>query len=41
MARPMSGASGEGTTEVLRALRAFIDEKRLREAPEDDCEWRP
>ncbi|MBY6005634.1 GTPase ObgE [Salipiger bermudensis] len=37
----MSGASGEGTTEVLRALRAFIDEKRLREAPEDDTEWRP
>ncbi|EAU44595.1 MULTISPECIES: GTPase ObgE [Salipiger] len=37
----MSGASGEGTTEVLRALRAFIDEKRLREAPEDDSEWRP
>ena len=37
----MSGASGEGTTEVLRALRGFIDDKRLREAPEDDSEWRP
>ncbi|MCR8547075.1 GTPase ObgE [Salipiger sp. P9] len=37
----MSGASGEGTTEVLRALRAFIDDKRLREAPEDDTPWRP
>ncbi|APZ54291.1 GTPase ObgE [Salipiger abyssi] len=37
----MSGASGEGTTEVLRALRAFIDDKRLREAPEDDTPWQP
>ncbi|MBN9889118.1 GTPase ObgE [Salipiger abyssi] len=37
----MSGASGEGTTEVLRALRAFIDDKRLREAPEDDTQWQP
>ena len=30
----MSGASGEGTTEVLRALRSYIDDKRLRAAPE-------
>ncbi len=37
----MSGASGEGTTDVLRALRAHIEEKRLRDAPEDDSEWQP
>ena len=37
----MSGASGENTTEVLRALRAHIDENRLRDAPEDDETWRP
>ncbi|GGG75783.1 GTPase Obg [Salipiger pallidus] len=37
----MSGASGEGTTEVLRALRSHIDEKRLRDAPQDDSAWRP
>ncbi|WP_353472562.1 GTPase ObgE [Salipiger sp. H15] len=37
----MSGAAGEGVTEVLRALRAHIDENRLREAAEDDTTWRP
>jgi GTPase len=37
----MSGASGEGTTEVLRALRSYIDDKRLRAAPEDDSQWQP
>ncbi|NIY99801.1 GTPase ObgE, partial [Salipiger sp. HF18] len=37
----MSGASGEGTTEVLRALRSYIDDKRLRAAPEDDTQWQP
>ncbi|MBE9635426.1 GTPase ObgE [Salipiger mangrovisoli] len=37
----MSGAAGEGVTEVLRALRAHIDDKRLREAPEEDTTWRP
>ena len=37
----MSGASGEGTTEVLRALRSYIDDKLLRAAPEDDTQWQP
>jgi GTP-binding protein len=31
----MSGASHEGTTEVLRALRAEIDDDRLRQKIDD------
>lgn len=39
---PMSGVSGEGLTEVLRALRAEIDEDRLRRRPVTEAEpWRP
>ena len=40
----MSGATGEGVTEVLRALRAEISADRLREAKSQDGEdepWRP
>ena len=44
----MSGASHEGTTEVLRALRAQIDDDRLRqkieaqeEAEEEQAPWQP
>lgn len=44
----MSGASGEGVTEVLRALRSQIKEDRLRlkiqetqEDEEEDTSWRP
>ncbi|MGI3167652.1 GTPase ObgE [Pseudooceanicola sp. C21-150M6] len=39
----MSGASKEGVTEVLRALRAKISEDRLRYAPadEEDEPWQP
>ncbi|MBR9649770.1 GTPase ObgE [Thalassovita aquimarina] len=39
----MSGVSGEGTDNVLRALRARIDEDRLRrKAPEEEDEsWQP
>ena len=40
----MSGATGEGVTEVLRALRARIDANRLRqkEIPEEeDKTWQP
>ncbi len=39
----MSGVSGEGVTEVLRALRAKIDADRLRhkEAAEERHPWRP
>lgn len=44
----MSGASHEGTTEVLRALRAQIDDDRLRqkieeaeEADEEEAPWQP
>jgi GTP-binding protein len=40
----MSGASGEGVTEVLRALRAQISEDRLRQKIDDEGEaepWRP
>ncbi len=39
----MSGVSGEGTDNVLRALRAQIDEDRLRRnAPEEeDDSWQP
>jgi GTP-binding protein len=39
----MSGVSREGVTEVLRALRAEIDEDRLRhrEAGEERQPWRP
>ena len=38
----MSGVSREGTTEVLRALRAKIDEDKLRLKPVQEAEkWRP
>ncbi|WP_103761331.1 GTPase ObgE [Roseovarius confluentis] len=39
----MSGVSREGVTEVLRALRAHIDEGRLRQRPDDDedAPWQP
>ncbi|MCR9114518.1 MAG: GTPase ObgE [Rhodobacteraceae bacterium] len=39
----MSGVTGEGVTEVLRALRAQIDEGRLREraANEEPDPWQP
>ncbi|NBD31154.1 MAG: GTPase ObgE [Alphaproteobacteria bacterium] len=40
----MSGATGEGVTEVLRALRAQISEDRLRrkrEEQEDEEPWQP
>ncbi|QOL80192.1 GTPase ObgE [Pseudooceanicola spongiae] len=41
----MSGASGEGLTEVLRALRSKIDANRLKERngleAEEDEAWRP
>jgi len=38
----MSGAAKIGTTEVLRALRAQIDDHRLREkAPEEPVKWQP
>jgi GTP-binding protein len=42
----MSGVSGEGVTDVLRALRAEIDEGRLRHKiaeaePVEDAPWQP
>ncbi|SFM71117.1 GTPase ObgE [Shimia aestuarii] len=39
----MSGASGEGTVDVLRALRREIDEDRLRQtkSDEEDAPWQP
>ncbi|MFU8777490.1 MAG: GTPase ObgE [Roseovarius sp.] len=41
----MSGVSGEGVTEVLRALRARIDADRLRhkviDEDEEDAPWQP
>ncbi len=39
----MSGVSGEGVTEVLRALRSRIDADRLRAkvAAEEETPWRP
>ena len=38
----MSGVSGEGVDDVLRALRAHIDAGRLREKPaEEDTPWQP
>ncbi len=42
----MSGVSGDGTTEVLRALRAHVDENKLRFKQSDDTEdeqatWQP
>ena len=39
----MSGVSGEGVNDVLRALRSKIDEDRLRHraAPEEDAPWQP
>ena len=39
----MSGVSGEGVDDVLRALRANIDQSRLRGLiqDEDDAEWQP
>ena len=38
---PMSGVSGEGVTEVLRALRREIDARRDAETPEEVEPWRP
>ena len=39
---PMSGVSGEGVTDVLRALRAQIDEGRLRHRAEpEETPWQP
>lgn len=38
----MSGATGEGTTEVLRALKVEIDaDKERQNAPEEEAPWRP
>ncbi|TDL91209.1 GTPase ObgE [Meridianimarinicoccus aquatilis] len=42
----MSGVSGEGTTQVLRAVRAEVTEDRIRQRKpdsdaEDDAPWRP
>ncbi len=37
----MSGVSGEGVTEVLRALRREIDARRHAEAPQEVEPWRP
>lgn len=38
----MSGVTGEGTTEVLRALKAEIAEDKLRQqAPEEEEPWQP
>ena len=38
----MSGATGEGTVDVLRALKVEIDADKLRQnAPEEDAPWRP
>ncbi|MGX9350426.1 GTPase ObgE [Shimia sp. W99] len=39
----MSGASSEGTVDVLRALRREIDEDRLRQtkSDEEDAPWQP
>ena len=38
----MSGVAREGVTEVLRALRAEIDEDRLRHKPVEESEpWHP
>ena len=38
----MSGVAGEGVTEVLRTLRANIDEDRLRQRPqEEEAPWQP
>ncbi|MGR3837313.1 MAG: GTPase ObgE [Cognatishimia sp.] len=39
----MSGASGEGVTDVLRAMRGQIDETRLREKVKDEepAPWQP
>ena len=39
----MSGASGEGVTDVLRAMRGQIDDTRLREKVKDEepAPWQP
>ena len=39
----MSGVSGEGLTEVLRAVRAQIDSDRLRQRAESEEQlpWQP
>jgi GTP-binding protein len=39
----MSGVSGEGVTDVLRALRSHIDQGRLREGSgaDEDAPWQP
>ncbi|MEM7643601.1 MAG: GTPase ObgE [Pseudomonadota bacterium] len=37
----MSGATGEGVTEVLRELRRLIGRTSAEEAPQDDMPWSP
>ena len=38
----MSGVAHLGVTEVLRALRAQIDENRLRQKPAEEAKsWQP
>lgn len=38
----MSGATGEGTVDVLRALKVEIDADKARQnAPEEEAPWRP
>jgi hypothetical protein len=38
----MSGASGEGTTQILRALQAQIDDARAaKNPPKEEDTWRP
>jgi GTP-binding protein len=38
----MSGATGEGVQDVLRALRSRIDKHRLRQKPpQEDASWQP
>ncbi len=37
----MSGASKEGTVDVLRALRPYVDAARAPATPEDDDAWQP
>jgi GTPase len=38
----LSGVSREGLSEVLRAVRAEIDDDRIRQKPvEEEAPWRP
>ena len=38
----MSGATGEGTVDVLRALKREIDADKIRQnAPEEQEPWQP